>query len=156
MFWSDEGGEAGEIDDLARLRIAGGSGGCGIARDRGRREAEGPPRRRCGVDDASRLWWGGGAVWMGASVVARARERRYVRVGGGTIADDVVSLGRDLADQPGAAILRTSRAPRSRRGSQLDLLGDGDVVAGDQWRPGVGCGGIVNLGKLLDPTGELT
>lgn len=115
-------------------------------------------RGRCAPAVAGCGWCASVAMraWMGASVVARARERRYVRVGGGTIADDVVSLGRDLADQPGAAILRTSRAPRSRRGSQLDLLGDGDVVAGDQWRPGVGCGGIVNLGKLLDPTGELT
>ena len=42
---------------------------------------------------------------MGASVVARARERRYVRVGGGTSAGDVVGLGRDLADQPGAHVL---------------------------------------------------
>ena len=51
-------------------------------------------------------------------MVARARERRYVRVGGGTIADD--------------------------------------VVVGDQRRACVGCGGIVNRGKLLDLTGELT
>ena len=56
-------------------------------------------------------------VWMGASVVARARERRYVRVGGGTIADDVVSLGRDLADQPGATFSTgfPARPPWRRR-----------------------------------------
>ena len=30
------------------------------------------------------------------------------------------------------------------------------AVVGDQRRACVGCGGIVNLGKLLDPTGELT
>ena len=58
---------------------------------------------------------GGGGVWVvrvgsdegvdGASVVARARERRHVRVGGGAIADAVVGLDRDLADQPGAHVL---------------------------------------------------
>lgn len=85
MFWSDEGGEAGEIDDLARLRIVGGSEGCGIARDRGRREAEGPPRRRCGVDDASRLWWGGGAVVQCGWVRVAGGAPWEVRAGGGGV-----------------------------------------------------------------------
>ena len=30
------------------------------------------------------------------------------------------------------------------------------VAGGAPWEVRAGCGGIVNLGKLLDPTGELT
>lgn len=48
---------------------------------------------------------GGDGGVDGASVVARARERRHVRVAGAAIAGAVVGLDCDLADQPGAHVL---------------------------------------------------
>ena len=56
MFWSDEGGEAGEIDDLARLRIAG-SRVIGVgAKRKGRRDGAAVWMMRAGCGGAVVRW----------------------------------------------------------------------------------------------------